>query len=111
LAAQLATNPKDQVIAISVRKDDTADRFNDIANHCKQHFSTHQGKFVKVDSHGKVTDDILKFVNENTEILADFVIFGNNGLKAEMQINYGNTLGSTADELISKALANLILIP
>ena len=52
---------------------------------------------------------VLQFINENEKIRIDFVIFGNNGRRAQKEGK--NFVGKMCQTLMRKVIANIIMIP
>jgi len=111
IAYRSMTNANDRIIACTVSNYDTSDKISSIKKDTNQFFSDNniQGDFKELQAKERLMNEVIDYVNTNTVYSIDFVVFGNNGLRAQEE---GKVfIGTAAESLISGVIANLILVP
>lgn len=104
-------SPHDQVIGCLVEAQENGDKVHEIEQHYHafQKETKVQGEFIKLTLSINVADAIIKYVNNNEQHFVDFIVLGNSGRRSQLEGT--TTLGTVAEDLITKANANIILLP
>ncbi|CAD8184392.1 unnamed protein product [Paramecium pentaurelia] len=64
-------------------------------------------QYKQLDASYRAIENVIEMINNSDDL--DFVVFGSNGYRAQLENK--TFFGSTADELLKKAKANIIMVP
>ncbi|CAD8092797.1 unnamed protein product [Paramecium sonneborni] len=64
-------------------------------------------QYKQLDASYRAIENVIEMINNSDDL--DFVVFGSNGYRAQLESK--TFFGSTADELLKKAKANIIMVP
>ncbi|CAD8183220.1 unnamed protein product [Paramecium octaurelia] len=64
-------------------------------------------QYKQLDPSYRAIENVIEMINNSDDL--DFVVFGSNGYRAQLESK--TFFGSTADELLKKAKANIIMVP
>jgi len=114
VAINLAGSENDRIYVVTA-SDILADQHSEIEV-VKMKFeeieAQHKNKkltFIPLKSSSDLGKSIVEYVNFNEKIDFDFVVLGNNGMRAQMEKK--EFLGRTAENILANAKANLITVP
>jgi len=111
-AAQLLTKPEDKIVAVTVWATELIDKISTIEKAVDK-FAEDRRLEIEFVSVPKTVDPkvtIVEYVNKNESFWIDFVVFGNHGLRQQVE-GKSDFLGSFAATIIANVNANPIMIP